>query len=279
MPRISKNPFLIRGVELHGPKNKYLKKRTFIKNKGKPLPKKVDSERKPSKRRAPVPPKVKPFGKNGETRVIKNKAPRGYPEETPRHKLNSMKVLHRTRLRPTITPGTVLIILSGRYKAKRVVFLKQLDSGLLMITGPFKINGVPLRRVNQAYVIATKTKIKLPKSFKLDAEKYNDKYFKRTRKQKIARRAAEKKFFDSKKIHREEIKKRKAAGEKPDPSKGRKRQWRSGALTLPDSKKADQKVVDKVVIKAVRKTDPKLRAYLHARFSLNKGHYPHMMKF
>ena len=29
--------------------------------------------------------------------------------------------------------------------------------------GPFKINGVPLRRVNQAYVIATSTKVKVPK--------------------------------------------------------------------------------------------------------------------
>eukprot|EP00697_Spironema_sp_BW2_P010417 gnl/Spiro4/25640_TR12775_c0_g1_i1.p3 gnl/Spiro4/25640_TR12775_c0_g1~~gnl/Spiro4/25640_TR12775_c0_g1_i1.p3 ORF type:complete len:135 (-),score=28.01 gnl/Spiro4/25640_TR12775_c0_g1_i1:33-437(-) len=80
-----------------------------------------------------------------------------------------------------LVPGTVLILLAGRFRGKRVVFVKRLQSGLLLVNGPFKVNGVPLRRVNRAYVIATSTRV--PECPKFDD--ITDDHFKKTASDKL----------------------------------------------------------------------------------------------
>ena len=64
------------------------------------------------------------------------KAPKWYAGDDVKPKAPPQKH-NPTKLRRSITPGTILILLSGRFRGKRVVFLKQLPSGTLLVTGEF----------------------------------------------------------------------------------------------------------------------------------------------
>ena len=153
------------------------------------------------------------------------------------------------RFRPSLQPGTVLILLAGRFRGKRVILLKNLESGLLLVTGPFRVNGVPLRRIAPSYVIATSTKVDISG---VDVSEVKDEMFLRP-KAKAAKKGEENFFKDPKKPY---IKKTLIAAER---------------LEL-------QKKIDTPLIEAIKKTEF-LTQYLKAPFSLKKGQYPHMMKF
>lgn len=174
------------------------------------------------------------------------KPPKFYPADDVKKPLINRRKIKPTKLRASITPGTVLILLAGRFMGKRVVFLKQLPSGLLLVTGPFIVNGVPLRRVNQAYVIATSTKVDISG---VNVEKFDDKYFGKEKKQQ--RKKGEGEFFEAEKKE---------------------------TKTLPQEKKDDQKAVDTQLIKSIEAV-PDLKAYLAARFSLRAGMKPHELVF
>ncbi|KMT07905.1 hypothetical protein BVRB_6g146010 [Beta vulgaris subsp. vulgaris] len=169
-----------------------------------------------------------------------------YPADDIKKPLINKRKPKPTKLRASITPGTVLIVLAGRFKGKRVVFLKQLSSGLLLITGPFKINGVPLRRVNQAYVIGTSTKVDISG---VDVSNIDDKFFAKQGEQK--KKKGEGEFFEAEKEAKNE---------------------------LPSEKKDAQKTVDAPLTKNIAAV-PELKAYLAARFSLKSGMKPHELIF
>ena len=83
-------------------------------------------------------------GKKEEKKVEKAKMTikrKWYPVDKVSKPLSSSKTARNCRktakLRSSIVPGSVLILLSGRFRGKRVVFLKQLSSGTLLVTGKY----------------------------------------------------------------------------------------------------------------------------------------------
>ena len=169
----------------------------------------------------------------------------------------------------------------------------QLDSGLLMVTGPYRANGVPAKRCNQAYCIATSSKVPppspplplpppspplplpppsplphlasltlapSPRSSKVDVSKvdlkgWTDADFGR-KKEKAAAAAKKRKRGDGEEFFAEDEKKEIVSPEKV----------------------AKQKALDDVVMPAVEKV-PMMAKYLKSLFSLSKADMPHKMKF
>jgi len=192
--------------------------------------------------------------KNGGTRMVRVKKLAGANDiptldaPAPGTSVNFFSK-HKRSVRPSLAPGVVAILLAGVHKGKRVIVLKQLETGLLLVTGPYKINGTPLRRVNQRFLLATSTKIdvsgvKVP-------DTVNDKYFARIKAEKTAKKEGD--IFDAKK-----------EGYKPS-----------------EQRKKDQVAIDTQVLAAIKKhkEGKVLAQYLKTSFALSKGQYPHTMSF
>ena len=160
------------------------------------------------------------------------------------HFKRKCKVPKKTHISADLVPGQVVILLSGRFRGRRVVYLKKLESNLLLVTGPYKYNGVPLKRVNAAYVLPTNTKLEVDGKV---ADSINDDLFKRI----DIDRKSEKDFFVEDKVKKERVTKDKADA---------------------------QTKVDTEVKKAVDKV-PMMKEYLRNRFALKSGDKPHLMKF
>ena len=111
------------------------------------------------------------------------------------------------------------------------------------MTGPYKVNGVPVKRVNQAYTLTTSTTVKI-NGVKTDS--ITDETFK---KESAAKRSKSQKFF---------------AENAPKASTS-------------DARKKLQKDIDTPLLKNI--SDKMVRKYLGARFSLTKNDAPHAMKF
>jgi len=119
------------------------------------------------------------------------------------------------------------------------------------VTGPYKLNGVPLKRVNAAYVIPTRTSIKLPTLSTL--ESVNDLFFKKQDEKKAGDKKEKKAavFFDDPKARKERI---------------------------TETRKNSQNLIDTEISKVIKDV-PNLRDYLRCRFALKNGDRPHQMNF
>merc|ERR1719460_190166 len=201
---------------------------------------------KNKKNTAPRAANTKPWGaKSAAAAKEGKKATKYYPAEDQKVKLgNHHNTTKQTKLRKNIVPGSVLILLAGHFKGQRVVFLKQLESGLLLVTGPYALNGVPLRRVPQSYVIATSTVVDVS-GVSVPAS-VDDAFFKKP----VSK-----------------IKKDEGTFFKEEKTK-----------TLDESRKKLQADVDAKLTAAVSK-DALLKAYLSSKFSLKNGDKVHEMIF
>eukprot|EP00922_Rhytidocystis_sp_ex-Travisia-forbesii_P051880 GHVS01077013.1.p1 GENE.GHVS01077013.1~~GHVS01077013.1.p1 ORF type:complete len:211 (+),score=34.66 GHVS01077013.1:97-729(+) len=176
------------------------------------------------------------------------------------------KQVRAPRIRKSLIPGRILILLNGPYRGRRVVLLKCLPSGLLLTNGPFELNRIPLRRCSPHCVIATSTAVDVSS---IDLSEFDDRYFMRSKKEKYAE-----------KQQRQSRSKIGGGGEQGESIFMAEEQRKFGKDRLSPERIQHQKTVDTALMEAISKhEEPLLVGYLRARFSLSQGDYPHQMTF
>jgi large subunit ribosomal protein L6e len=185
-------------------------------------------------------------------RRLRNSANTWYPadDERPFIKRASKRPRPSTG-RASVKPGSVVILLSGANRGRRVVVLKRLASGNLLVTGPYSVNGVSLSRVNPAYVLATKTTVSLDGV----TANVDDSFFKRGKR------------FTKNELKNASEHRLKAAEE----GKAHEAKWRAEL-------KGVQKSVDGQLLNNIKKV-AQLSGYLGTRFTLSNSTRPHELVF
>ncbi|CCW63086.1 unnamed protein product [Phytomonas sp. EM1] len=172
----------------------------------------------------------------------------------------SGKKVERSTLRKSITPGTIAIILAGRFRGRRAVVLKQLPrNGPLVISGPMKYNGVPIRRIDSRYIIATSTKVDISS---VDTSEITPEVFARPKAEKPVK--SESDFMGDK---------RKKAAEKVA-----KKTSKAAKKTIVSDLRAQlQKKVDAALIESIKKDKmgTAKAGYLRSVFTIKPGDTPH----
>jgi large subunit ribosomal protein L6e len=185
-------------------------------------------------------------------RRLRNKDNTWYPADDEKKRFARANTKpHPSAGRKSVQAGSVVILLSGPHRGRRVVVLNKLASGNLLITGPYAVNGVPLGRVNPAYVLSTSTKVSL------DGVNVNvdDSFFKK-----------------STRFSKNELK---------HASEHRLKQVEAGKAAegkFKEELKAAQKAVDGKLLENIKKVEH-LRGYLGTRFTLTNGSRPHELRF
>lgn len=216
-------------------------------------------------------------------------------------------VNNRTKLRKGLKPGTVVILLTGPHRGRRVVYLKQLPhSGLLLVTGPYAINKVPLLRVSQRFVIITSTRLDISKT--KNVSRVRDNFFikpkphkailmknrkslsnlnKNAKAKKPSKEKEEKKETDKKATTNNKDTKDKKKNEKPKTDKKVKNEKKPKTdakvkgLTSEEKKKIQLSIDNELleIIKEKGQDKDMMKHYLASFFTLKPGQPPHAIKF